>query len=446
MLRLHQARDVLLGHRLPQPVGNDVDKLLTVQNPADVVVVEDLWRSRQTKRCTANDDTLGCARRGAGQDLLAALDEVIEQLRELARCSGCGFRRSGCRRLRRRFRRTDFGSCGMDRLCFLMADAVPGRVQATKRLVERRYGTCLRMIDEQRCHVVAVSQDAVDESFERLFRTDFDKHPRACFVKRFETINKLHRRGNLLAEQIDDFVGRAVARFVELARDIADDGQLGFPHLHAGQHPLQGLARGRDDTRVKRVTDREGNHVDVFCTEALDGFVDRGGFTPDHCLLVAVDVGNHGIAVDAREHALHVSQRGKYRSHLAIVFQRDVGHLAPSGTNGLERIPEIQHASLHERCIFAEAVAHHHVRLDAVAAQQLRKCAVRRQHCGLRDLGLLQRLVAAANRFLATVVDEDVFGQQLIIEVRAHDAIGLLEYGANSGFMVAQFGEHVDVL
>ena len=100
--------------------------------------------------------------------------------------------------------------------------------------------------------------------------------------------------------------------------------------------------------------------------KALDRNVDRGALAADDGLFVTVDVGDHEIAVDTSDDPLYVFQRCEHGGHLAIVFHGDVGHFAATCAHSFECFGERQDTRLHQRRIFAKAVAHDHVRLHAV--------------------------------------------------------------------------------
>ena len=119
---------MLLGHRLPESEWQDVDELFAMQNAADVLIVEDLRRARQPERCTADDDVLSASCAGAGQDLLTARDEFVEQPGQFVP-GVCG----GHRRGRGSGHRNRFGHNGLRNRS---SGAMAGGIQTAECLVE----------------------------------------------------------------------------------------------------------------------------------------------------------------------------------------------------------------------------------------------------------------------------------------------------------------------
>ena len=58
---LDQPGDALIDHRAPEPVRDGVDELLAVQDPGDVVVIEDPLDAGQAERGSGDDHRLGPA-------------------------------------------------------------------------------------------------------------------------------------------------------------------------------------------------------------------------------------------------------------------------------------------------------------------------------------------------------------------------------------------------
>ena len=113
---------------------------------------------------------------------------------------------------------------------------------------------------------------------------------------------------------------------------------------------------------------------------------------------VAVDVGDHHVAVDRLQDALDLRERREHRRHPAVVRHRDARHLAAARADGFQRVGERQSAGRHQRAVFAQAVAHRHVGPDAVRGQQARQREIDGQHGRLRDRGLAQILFGLGHR------------------------------------------------
>ena len=120
-----------------------------------------------------------------------------------------------------------------------------------------------------------------------------------------------------------------------------------------------------------------------------------------------------------------------------VVGDLEAGHLAAAGADRLERGVEGQRAGGHERAVLAEAVAHHHVGLDAVGGEQPGEGEVGGQHGRLGDLGLQQLLLEPRRPRPGRCVDEDVVGQRPA-EQRRHDPVGLGERLAPRSARVAR--------
>ena len=194
------------------------------------------------------------------------------------------------------------------------------------------------------------------------------------------------------------------------------------------------------------VTDRQRYGLHAFGAEALDRFVDRGALAADHGLFVTVDVSDDEIAVDTREHALNVRQRREDSGHLAVVFHGHVRHFPTTCADRFECLGKRKDTCLHERRVFAEAVAHDHIGLYPVRVKQLRQCSIGSQHGRLRDLGLPECVVGSSDGLIVLGVDEDDVRQQVIVEMRTHHPVRLLEHGSYHGLAIAQFRQHVEIL
>ncbi len=132
----------------------------------------------------------------AAVDAQALLDHAGEQLAELhdAVVGGAVVAAGGRCEPRRRRRLGD----DRDRCRLVEADA--GRPQPAQRLVDRGDVAELRVVGEQREHVVVVAEDVLDEAVQRTLGPDLDEHPGAGVVQRVEALHELHRRRHLLAE------------------------------------------------------------------------------------------------------------------------------------------------------------------------------------------------------------------------------------------------------
>ncbi len=162
-------------------------------------------------------------------------------------------------------------------------------------------------------------------------------------------------------------------------------------------------------------------------------------------MLVAVDVGDDDIAVDFREDRLDVGQRREHGCHEPVVGHRHLRHLSAPGADRLEGFGEAERVGRDERAVLAEAVAHHHVRVDAIGVEETGEGLVDGEHCGLGDLGLAELLVDRGEAGLVVRVSEDVIAEGAA-EDGGHHAIGFGERLRHDRVAVAQVGQHVRVL
>ena len=162
-------------------------------------------------------------------------------------------------------------------------------------------------------------------------------------------------------------------------------------------------------------------------------------------LPVAVDVGDHGIAIDRLDDFFHFIDRREHRCHQAVVVHRDLGHLAPPRTDGLERFAETERSRSDERTVLPETVSHHHVGAHAVSAEQTREGEVGREDGGLRDCGLPEGRLAFAARLLVVGVDENQLGQRAPEKGR-HDFVRLTKGVSDDRLRLPKLPQHVDVL
>ena len=193
------------------------------------------------------------------------------------------------------------------------------------------------------------------------------------------------------------------------------------------------------------MADRQRNGLDAFLGKHLHRRVDGCGLAADDGLLIAVDIGDDGVTVEPGQQPLHVGQRRKYGSHLAVVTHGYAGHFATAGRDGLERIGKTYCPGLDQRPVFAKAVAHDHVGVEAVGAQQSGQRGIAGDQRRLRDLGLHQGAVGLLDPFLVFAIHEDIVGQRFA-EDRFHHPVSLLERLPDQVFGLAQLGQHVDVL
>ena len=285
------------------------------------------------------------------------------------------------------------------------------------------------MVGEERDHVGLAAQHIIHKALERLLRPDLDKGAHTIGVQRFETLDPLHRRGDLLLQQVFDafHVGR-----VELASHVRHEWELWRADAQAVQHLAQRLACRRDDPGMEGVTDRDALGLEALLGEDLNRLLDGLARAADHRLPVAVDVRGHHVAVDLLQRRLYHVERGHHGGHPAVVAHADLGHLAAARGGGFQRVGQRHNTGSGQRGVLAQRVAHHHVGAEAVLSQQPRRRRVERQHGWLRDRGLHQVALGLLHSGRVGAIHKNVAGQRAAQDGR-HHAVGLVENGFDGG-------------
>ena len=183
--------------------------------------------------------------------------------------------------------------------------------------------------------------------------------------------------------------------------------------MEVHQHLAQRLAGRGDDRRVKSVADRQRPYVIASLQEDLHGLFDCFAGAADDRLLPAVYVGDHNVAVNGLQYSLDFSKRRKDGRHLSGVFHRHARHAATAGTDGSQCVLEGERAGCNQGAVFAQAMSHGHVGLDAVSGQQTGQSQVDGQDGGLSDLGLAQIFFGLRDGVLVGLVNEDELAQRL---------------------------------
>ena len=146
------------------------------------------------------------------------------------------------------------------------------------------------------------------------------------------------------------------------------------------------------------MTDRDAHRGHLGVAEASYRLLDGTRRAADHGLRRAVDVGDHDVTVDRVDDALDLLERADDGGHRAVVLDLQARHLVAAGAHRFERVAEVEGVGRDQRAVLAEAVAHHHVGLDAVRGEQAGEREVGGQHGRLGDLGLLELLFELRHR------------------------------------------------
>ena len=143
--------------------------------------------------------------------------------------------------------------------------------------------------------------------------------------------------------------------------------------------------------------------------------------------------------------AFNLRERCEDRRHPAVIGHRDARHLAAAGADGFEGVCKRQGADGDQRSVFAEAVAHGHIGLDAVGVQQARQGQIGREHRRLGDGRLQQIRFGRCQRARIRRIHENVFAQGFGEQGR-HRPVGFLERACHDRLDRAQRAHHVHVL
>ena len=117
------------------------------------------------------------------------------------------------------------------------------------------------------------------------------------------------------------------------------------------------------------MADRQPDRRLPRCLELCDDLLHRRCCAADHCLPVAVDVGDDDVAVSGFDDALDLGQWRQHRSHRAVIAHAQARHLPAAGADRLQGRRERQRLRRYEGAVFAEAVSHDHVRPDAIGVE-----------------------------------------------------------------------------
>ena len=89
---------------------------------------------------------------------------------------------------------------------------------------------------KQRNHVAVAAEHVLGKSLQCLLRSNFNKHASASVVERVQSLNKLHRRGDLLRENVQHLRNDVGPRGIKLAVSVGDDWQAGRFEMQALQN------------------------------------------------------------------------------------------------------------------------------------------------------------------------------------------------------------------
>ena len=261
-----------------------------------------------------------------------------------------------------------------------------------------------------------------------------------------QPFDKLHWRGHLLAQNLDDLGRSPGATRIESAVNIGHQGQLGLVDLDPLQHSHERFAGRRHDFGVKGMAHRQRHRAHAHIGKALRGGSHGIRGPTDHRLLGAVDVGDDHVAVDFFQGTLDLAQWGKYSQHGPIIGNGDSRHFLAARTHSAQRIGKRHDASGHQRAVLAQTMAHDHIGMNPVRGHQSSERLIDRKHCRLGDLCLLEGVLCGLSRGFAVDIGKDKIAEALAVQKRHHHVVGLVEDIGDNGFAPTQLGQHIDVL
>src|ERR1035441_7257306 len=177
-----------------------------------------------------------------------------------------------------------------------------------------------------------------------------------------------------------------------------------------------------------------GRRGDARCRRSKtwrSGLLARLARTAEHRLAVAVDVGDHDVAVDCLQGALDFFQWSKHSGHAAVVVHCHLGHAAAASADGFEGVCKGEGASSYQRSVFAQAVSHGEIWLDAVSGEEADRKEVGCQYGWLSNRGLAQIVFGPGHCGGISLVDEDEFAERLAQQGRHHAISFSKSFGDN---------------
>ena len=298
------------------------------------------------------------------------------------------------------------------------------------------------MIREKRNNILAAAQNVIHKALERLLGADFHESAHAIGVHGLQPFDPLDGRRNLQFQNVLDVFNRDG---IEFARDIGHQGQARLADAQAIQHNAQGFGCRRNNLGVEGVAHRDAHGPEALRAEAGDGLFHGLACAADHGLAGGVDVGGHHVAVDLLQGCLDHIQGRHDRGHPAVVIHAHLGHFSAPGRRSFQRVGEGHDARGDERAVFAQRVAHDHIRRKAVFAQQLVKRHVHGEHGRLGNGRLHEVHLGLLHRGRISAVHKDKAGQGFA-QNRRHDLVGFSKNLLNGRLKTGQFPAHVDVL
>ncbi len=300
----------------------------------------------------------------------------------------------------------------------------------------------LGVVREQGDDIGPPAQHVVHEALQGALGAHLDKGAHPGAVEVIQPGHPLHRGGYLALEQVLDPLHAAG---VGLAGDVGHQRQPGRRDGQAVQHLAQRPAGGRHDLGVEGVADRQPHRAMALSLEGLHGLAHGFAGAADHELAVAVDVGQHRVAVHLLQRAQHGVAGSEHGDHPAGVVHLHLAHLATPGRSGLQGVGEGHDAGAYQGGVLAQGVPHHHVGLEAAGPQQRGQRGVHGEHGWLGHRRVHQGSLGGLARGRVFAVHEEVVGQRTAQD-RGHHLVGRGEDLGHHRLLLHQAASHVQVL
>ena len=318
-----------------------------------------------------------------------------------------------------------------------------GGNQVGKQVVKFHNAAFFRVVGGQHFNVFLVGKRIGSQRGKHAFGAAFHKQAHAGIVGGLQLFNPFHGVGNLRNHQVFDFFRVAGVKLGRYVGGNRHGGRVEFQRIQESAVLRHGRAH---DGGVESVRNRNLHGLDAHIGKHFDGVVNGFAGAGDNGLRRAVFVGHGHITADARELGLHAFHGGGDGSHLAVVFHFNFGHYFPAGANGFQAVFKIKNTGGYGGGVFAQAVAHHHVGLNAERRQKAHHRDIGRKHGGLRHFGFLDGGFAFSDFFFRFAgFAPQGFCQRLADDV-LQQAVGFVKGILHHFIFGSQIFHHIHIL
>ena len=250
-----------------------------------------------------------------------------------------------------------------------------GRDEVGEQVVKFHNTAFFGVVRGQDFDVLLVGQGVGGQGGKHAFGAAFHKQAYAGIVSGLQLFNPFHGVGNLRDHKVFDFlrIGR-----IEFRRHVGGNGHRRRVEFQRVQERAVLRHSGANDGGVESVRNRNLHCLNTHIRKHFNRVVNRFGGAGDYGLRRAVFVGYGHVTVNARKFRFHAFHGGGDGSHFAVVLHFNFGHYFTAGANGFETVFKIENTGGDGGGVFAQAVAHHYVGLNAERGQQAHHRDVRR--------------------------------------------------------------------